>query len=217
MRAVRYAAVLSLICVVSALGVAGTYRLTRQRIEVKEKNARVAAQKAVVPVGEGVKVGFRSVETEVEELKGQVAAAVDASGKVFGYAALGEAQGYSSRIKVMVGLDAKAEKIVGIKNVSQQETPGLGTNIAKLRSSKTIIGWFTGKKVEEEKDETPIFLKQFKGKRLDRIGLRSGGKGDIDAWTGATLSSRGTVNAARKAIEKIQKLVGKQSAGGDAK
>ena len=48
---------------------------------------------------------------------------IDKSGQILGYAACGEAQGYSSKIKVMVGVDSHFEKVLGISVLAQNETP----------------------------------------------------------------------------------------------
>ena len=212
MKIVHYAVVLAAICLISAFGVAGVYKMTKDRIKAKEAEATATARKAVVPA-EADGLTFEDVPTDARELKGQVVKAVNA-GKTVGYAAMGEAQGYSSRIKVMVGLDAKAERIVGIKIVSQQETPGLGTRIAEVKTNKTLIGLMTGKKPAPIKDNTPEFLKQFRGKTFDEVLLTSGGQGGVQGISGATISSTGAVNATRAAITKIRTAIGAQSASG---
>jgi electron transport complex protein RnfG len=86
-------------------------------------------------------------------------------------------RGYSNTINLLVGIDARG-KVIGIKVLGQQETPGLGANIVK-----------------------PEFLKQFIGKSArDPIEV----KNDIDAITGATISSRAVCKGVREALEKTK-------------
>ncbi|MFA6548841.1 MAG: FMN-binding protein [Candidatus Margulisiibacteriota bacterium] len=84
-------------------------------------------------------------------------------------------RGYSSTINLLVGIDAQG-KVIGIKVLDQKETPGLGASIVK-----------------------PDFLKQFIGKSArDPIEV----KNDVDAITGATISSRAVCKGVREALEK---------------
>jgi electron transport complex protein RnfG len=86
-------------------------------------------------------------------------------------------RGYSGPINMLIGID-KSGKIVGIKILSQTETPGLGANVVK-----------------------PKFLNQFIGKTgNDPIEPRK----DIDAITGATISSRAVCSGVKQALEKAR-------------
>jgi electron transport complex protein RnfG len=89
-------------------------------------------------------------------------------------------RGYAGEIKLLVGIDEKG-RISGVKVLSQQETPGLGANIVKT-------DW----------------LKQFQGKTAaDKLEAKQ----DIDAVTGATISSRAVCSGVRQAV--------RQAMGGD--
>lgn len=209
-KIIRYAVVLTGISVVATLGVSGTYYLTKPRILLKEREMRSEAQRAVIPAGD-VELNFEPVETPIESLKGEVYRAVDRSGKVHGYAAVGAAQGYSSKVRVMVGMDADAERIVGIALISQQETPGLGTQVAEVEPSQTLVGIVTGRPAEK-RETVPWFLRRLINRTKDELVLRSRGGPGIDGITGATKSSRAVVNAARDAVSKIRQATGKESA-----
>lgn len=83
-------------------------------------------------------------------------------------------RGYSGPIEMLVGIDKG--KVKGIKVLSHRETPGLGANIVKSS-----------------------FLNQFIGKSLkDLIEPKK----DIDAITGATISSRAVCSGVREALQK---------------
>lgn len=91
-----------------------------------------------------------------------------------GFALLVAPQGYSGKIEMLVGVDSSG-KVSGLKILSHRETPGLGANIEKAS-----------------------FLEQFKGKRAsDKIEP----KVDVDAITGATISSRAVCQGVREALK----------------
>jgi Na+-translocating ferredoxin:NAD+ oxidoreductase subunit G len=105
-----------------------------------------------------------------------------AGGQAVGLAVKVAPRGYSSEIVMLVGVDPEL-RIKGMKILSQLETPGLGTNVEK-----------------------PKFQKQFIGK-----GIKDAfePKKDIDAITGATISTRGVcegVKAVLKGAEQYRKV-----------
>jgi electron transport complex protein RnfG len=97
-------------------------------------------------------------------------------------------QGFSGEIKVVVGLDTQG-KIINYKVLEHAETPGLGD---KMES------WF-----RSDKNRQNVL-----GKDLSRSSLKvTKDNGDIDAITGATISSRAfleTLNRAYSAISKYE-------------
>ncbi|MFC1957118.1 FMN-binding protein [Chloroflexota bacterium] len=109
---------------------------------------------------------------------------VFSDGSKLGYAFLAIGKGYGGDINILVGLEDETT-VKGIKIVSQEETPGLGTRITE-----------------------PFFTDQFAGIDIADIALsRDGGK--IDAITSSTISSSAVVEALRNtALEKIQQLTG---------
>lgn len=102
-------------------------------------------------------------------------------GKLFGVAIEGFGQGYGGDIGVMVGFNVTDDTLVTIDITTHKETPGLGSRVA-----------------EEG------FTKQFKGKPYT-VALKSQG-GEIDAISGATVSSTGTVLAVNNAGEQYKAL-----------
>jgi electron transport complex protein RnfG len=113
--------------------------------------------------------------------------AATASGKPVAYISSTAGKGYSSFIQMLVSLDTDL-KISEVKVLSMNETPGLGDQV--LEKS---------------------FLDQFKGKPLSQIVLIKGEtKENIQAITGATISSRGVTNGIKDAV---QTLVDKYGAG----
>ena len=86
-----------------------------------------------------------------------------------------ESQGYSSIIKMLVGIDSH-NKITELRVLEQMETPGLGANIEKIE-----------------------FYEQFTGLTQDDIALKNEG-GEIDGVTGATISSRAVIAGVKDAL-----------------
>ena len=97
-------------------------------------------------------------------------------GALIGYAAVGSAPGYGGPIDVLVGVDPQGE-IVGVKVVAQRETPGFY------------------RRLDQEN-----FLNQYQGAQV-RQPLQLGQ--DIDAVSGATLSSSGVATSIRRAVRSI--------------
>ncbi|MCX7995293.1 MAG: FMN-binding protein [candidate division WOR-3 bacterium] len=94
-------------------------------------------------------------------------------------------EGYIGKIPITVGID-KNNKITGVyiagADEGFKETPGLGSMVRERK-----------------------FLNQFKGKEITRISLKKDG-GEIDAISGATISSRAVCEGIKKGFEKYSKF-----------
>lgn len=101
-----------------------------------------------------------------------------------GTAVVGSSEnGYSGLIKLMVGFDTEGN-IINIVVLEQKETPGLGT---KMKEAK--------------------FLDQFKGKNPSNFNFKpKKDGGDVDALTGATISTRAFGQAVGIAYEVYQQI-----------
>lgn len=204
MKLLRYTIILAVVCTISTLGVAGTYKLTRARIQGREQQERVRAQGQVVPAPPDMPPEFTALNPDAGQLD-QVITAKSPTGEILGYVAIGEGQGYGGKIRVMVGMNPQATEIIGLTIVPPlNETPGLGTRVAEISSNRTWFSMLARRTESGEAETTPQFLKQFLGLKAEEVMLGGDGKG-IQAITGATVSSRGVVNAARNAVTKIQK------------
>lgn len=100
-----------------------------------------------------------------------------------GAAVIGSTEkGFSGLIKIMVGF-AENGDILNIEVLEQKETPGLGTKI-----------------------KNDSFIEQFRGKHPDTYSLKvKKDGGDIDALTGATITSRAFGEAAQMAYDEYIK------------
>lgn len=105
-----------------------------------------------------------------------------ADDNIIGYAFLAEGFGAWGRIKILVALENETT-VKGIFIVSHTETPGLGSRITE-----------------------PAFTDQFAGMKIEDIKLTAKA-GQIDAITGATISSTSVIEIVRNtAMEKVKAL-----------
>jgi len=103
-------------------------------------------------------------------------------GAGIGYVFLAVGKGYGGDIDILIGLEDETT-IKGITIISQSETPGLGSRIAESS-----------------------FASKFAGLNIGDVALKQDG-GQIDAITGATISSEAVVDAVRTtAMEKVKSL-----------
>lgn len=109
---------------------------------------------------------------------------LSADKKIKGYILKTTRRGYSSNIETLIALSPDFS-VMAIKILSQAETPGLGSLV--------------------EKD---FFTKQFITRSGKKLALRKDG-GEIDAVTGATISSRAVANSVREEIETFKKVLSK--------
>ncbi len=94
---------------------------------------------------------------------------------LIGIAIEAKGKGYGGDIGVIVGINTQNQTLLGIGITEMKETPGLGSMIAN-----------------------PKFTSQFVDKPF-AVGLKSKG-GQVDAVSGATISSSGTIAAIQNAV-----------------
>lgn len=187
----RLIIVLTSVCIVAALLLGVTYSLTSGRIQLQEQQAEEGAVLCVLPGAEKVSAQITDKPTPYYE-------GYDVSGEVIGYAFTGSGKGYSSTIKIMIGVD-KDMNIQGIKILSQQETPGLGDKVDEVKSTGTLWDLFRGKKMPPP--DRPWFQAQFAGKTIDTVD-------QIEFITGATITSKAVLDIVKSAIKEFQDQLG---------
>ena len=189
-------AVLTAICIVSALGLGYVYTKAKPKIEEQAEEAGRRALEWVLPGA------VRFVERELPGI--EYAEGYGPDGKLVGYAFDGEAKGYSSTIVVKVGLSPHNE-ILNVQILQQQETPGLGTKAVDVPVEETLWGRLSGRAAEGGMKEPP-FQAQYKGKKPDDLDMVRGQwppphPRHIDAITGATITSAAVNKAVKGAVE----------------
>lgn len=188
----RLLAPVVIVCAVASAGLAGTYAVTKDRIELQDKLAQDKALKSALPaadsfemLGEDQLGQAKSAggETEVDA----IFVARDESGDSAGWGIIVKPRGYGGPMRVVVGLDGNG-KVTGVTVVSHNETPGLGTK---------VVGSASG--------EPPAYLGTFAGVDTSAAAAK------LDTITGATKSSRGVrdgVEAALRVFEDVLKSGG---------
>ena len=163
----RYSFTLALICTISALFLSLVNTFTKPKILAQMQSAEEESLKEVMPDA----VNFVPVESDGRLVYYK---AEDKDGKTLGAAFKASEKGYSSTIDTMVGM-LKDGTITSIKVLSQNETPGLGSQVSE-----------------------PGFTGRFK----DKLDLS-----DIQAITGATISSRAVINSVKEKAGQIRSLI----------
>ncbi|HHY98992.1 MAG TPA: RnfABCDGE type electron transport complex subunit G [Firmicutes bacterium] len=186
---IRYGLVLGLICIVAAGILAYVNEVTHSRIEAQKVIEEERALASALPDA----ATFKDETGAISDLLAQPQFSLikgfyegySTSDQRVGAAIKFSSPGYSGDIEGIVGITNDG-KISGVVILSQQETPGLGANVT-----------------------TEGFRKRFLGKDVhSSIKLKKDG-GDIDALTGATISSR----AVARAVDAAGKLFVRLAAG----
>lgn len=173
---IRMIVVLSVICAASGLALAGIKAWTAPYIELAElTNVKGPALAGVFGATDNDPIADRQT---VSLLDGQALLVFPArkDGALAAVAFETFAGGYGGDIGVMVGFDTSGSRIKGIGITTHKETPGVG--------SRTTL---------------PAFTSQFRDHPFGPVALKSGG-GDIDAVSGATISSTAVSAAVDKAV-----------------
>jgi len=180
----RLIIVLTVFCLIAAAALAKVYDITKGPIAEQERLKTVSALKAVLP----------SFNNDIDKDAREVIVGHDKKGRdiriKFYTGKMDEKQvgtafqvktpdGYGGDIAILMGVGPEG-KVSGIEIISHKETPGLGNRIQKE-------GW----------------RNQFKGRSIEdgpRFAVKKDG-GEIDQFSGATISPRAVVNAVKKGLE----------------
>ncbi len=116
--------------------------------------------------------------------------AVDKQGNPVGWVLPARGRGFAEAIQLLIGLDASARTITGLYVLEQKETPGLGNRI-----------------------EEPVWRAQFAGQPADRalaVVKATPARGQIQAVTGATISSESVTKIVNDAVANFRTALGTQ-------
>lgn len=189
----RLVIVLTVICLAAAISLAKVYDITKGPIAEQARLRTMNGLKAVLPTfNNDVVKDSKDVVIGVNK-KGKDVTVKFYTGKV-DETIVGTAleviapDGYAGDINILMGVSPDG-RVSGIEIISHKETPGLGNKIAK----------------EEWKA-------RFKGRSLEdgaKFAVKKDG-GEIDQFSGATISPRAVVKAVKKGLE----IYKKESANG---
>lgn len=170
---------LFLICLVVTALLAGTNLLTKEAIAQQSLQKAESSRKVVLPQAKSFE------EQESGELCYYVGK--DASGYAVGYVFTTESKGYGGTIQVMTGIGSD-DTVQGVVLLSQNETPGLGANATR--------------------DNFRIQFQQAVPKNGFEVIKATPSEGQIEAMTGATISSKAVTDAVNLAVEAYQSIKG---------
>lgn len=177
-------AVLLIICIVVSAALAGTNLLTEDKIAEQAALKAEESRKLVLPEAESFEE-VPATQTAGAYHKGK------AGDEVVGYVFETAAKGYGGDVKVMTGISADGN-ITGVVILSHGETPGLGANAEK----------------EEFRDQ---YKQAAPDSAIQVVKYQTPQEGQIEAMTGATITSTAVTNAVNQAVDEFHQCAG----GGD--
>ena len=175
---------------VAGLALVGVYTVTKPRIDANKQKALQSAIKKVVPGSTRfLQLVWDGNALEADPAgKGAASSSVygayDDSGAFKGYAIPGAAPGYADLVEVLYGYDPVKKVIIGLAVLESKETPGIGDKIFK------DAGF--AKNFEALAVEPPVKAVPHGSKKSPN---------EIDAISGATVSSKAVGKAIRKSAE----------------
>lgn len=114
---------------------------------------------------------------------------LDDKGNVVGYAFKAKGFGYQSEIEIIAAIDADLQELRGMEVLESLETPGLGAEIANEPFKRQFRGLSVLPKI--------IFTKE-----------KVTQKNEIQAITGATISTQAVIKILNKEIARIREVFG---------
>jgi electron transport complex protein RnfG len=182
-KILKLAVTLAIICIVAGGALALTYAVTEKQIAKQAKEEEMESNKEALPF---VKKSddFKARDDLAAKARKKYKDVVKIyegykNGEKIGWVVQVAPRGYGGPLRFAVGIDTKG-KVTGISIIEIKETPGLGLNVEK-----------------------PEFQRQFKGKDVSepfQVGK------DIDALTGATISSKAMALGVREALQASETL-----------
>ncbi|HBL36172.1 MAG TPA: hypothetical protein DDZ55_05135 [Firmicutes bacterium] len=192
----RLIMVLTIICVVSG-GILGLVNaLTEPVIKAQEELAQQKALQEALPPA----TVFRAEKATLEALKqsGSTGLVEVYRGlrdeQPAGFVFIVDQQGYASLIRMAIGI-TQAGNLAGVNVISQSETPGLGAKV-------TNAEFLTQQAFQEATSESQLAVTK--------------DKGEVDAITSATISSRAVVRGVNAALAAGHSLLAAENEIGGA-
>lgn len=175
-------AVLTVICLFVTLALSSTNMLTAGKIEALAEKSQNSAMSELIEADkfETKTVASENGETEYNE------AVKD--GETVGMIFVTQENGYGGTVSVMTAVDTDG-KVIAVKILdASNETPGLGQNVTK----ESFYGQFS--------DLTGEIVAK-------KSGTAVAENNEIDAVTGATISSKAVTRAVNTALENAAKII----------
>lgn len=189
---IKIITVLTLVCIICAFSLALVQGLAEKKIEF---NAAKRVKDAISNLAPGYS-GIEEIalgEEVVYKLK-------DQQGKLIGYAFSAQGQGYQGKIKILAVVNPSLSRLEGIEIVDSLETPGLGAKIQEEPFRSQFKGLNLAGPISCDKDASGDKDKVQATSQATKVS----GQGQIEAITGATISSRAVVNILNQRINLLR-------------
>jgi len=175
---------LTVLGVLAGVILAVAFKMADPLIQINKEKELKAAIFTVLPAARDYRTMTKNLKDEVVT----VYVGLDGNGSPIGVAFKADGNGFQGNVGIMVGLGLDYTKLKGIQILDQVETPGLGNRILEK--------WFK---------------EQFKGvvihPKIEYIKYRKPEKpNQIQAITGATISSNAVVTNINNAVKKVTEL-----------
>ncbi|MGB2661001.1 MAG: RnfABCDGE type electron transport complex subunit G [Candidatus Omnitrophota bacterium] len=181
---VKLVIALGVVSVFSGAVLVLVYQYTNPKILENLNNESVQAVRTLFPDMETAVITHGTGEGEKAIVK-----VTDKDKKLLGYAFKAKGNGYQGEIKLAAGLDGTLSTLQGIVVLESQETPGLGAEISGKDFRKQFNGLSVKHPIEYVKNQKPSEPYE------------------IEAITGATISSRAVVNILNKRIKEVSEVL----------
>ena len=185
-KILKLAVTLALICMVAGGGLALTYAATEKQIAKQAREEEMKSNKTAFPLvkkSNDFKVRNDLAAKARKKYKNVIKIyECSKNGEKVGWVVQVTPRGYGGPLVFAVGIDING-KVTGISIIDNKETPGLGQNVEKREFQKQFKGKETGEPLEVGKD--------------------------IDALTGATISSKAITLGVKEALQAMEILGGK--------
>ena len=179
--------VLTTVALISGTALALAYSALLPRIE---RNRQIALENSLGALFQDVSVlAFELIDSEGPQIY-----KASSDGSLIGYAVRIVTTGYGGEIHLLVGLSPELERVTGMEVVELVETPGLGANI-----------------------DSSAFKQQFQGLQPDRDiryvknSTASTDENEIEAISGATISTKAVVNGVNKSLDAAIQVITRQA------
>lgn len=176
--------ILVIICLVVTAGLAFTNAATKSAIAAQAENDAKQSRLMALPGADA----FKKTDAKAVSDKVVDCYAGSKGGQTIGWVITTKSNSYGGDIQVMTGI-SKAGKITGVELVTTSDTPGLGLNAKK----DTFRAQYQ-QKVPEKGFEV----------------VKGGGakEGQINALTGATITSKAVTSAVNEAVKQYEQVKG---------
>jgi electron transport complex protein RnfG len=197
MEIIKMSLFLFVVCAVAATALAFTDKVTKKRIAANKARVESEARDAVLGA---TKDKVASVLEHTVELGGETITVFEYKDEAkarLAFVLKGTGGGFGGDVDFVLGVDP-AGKVLGVRVISHQETPGLGTKVTEVKAGKENKAW----------------LSRLAGLTADEVALtKDDPKGKVDAITGVTISSRAMTEGVQGLLKQLMQKVEKDELG----